>query len=137
VAQLKGEWVSKSVARQHSEFEFRHPSKIINGRHKQRSGQHILPAKKILLKIYISRSFSILKVYFLLSPTSLSKVQNFPVASLFCQIFIKKCPNSKVKNLNSKYLAICTASVYTYSIPIYIPIYFLIKNCNLLIPKPP
>ncbi len=38
------------LLRQHSEFAFRHPSKIINGRHKQRSGQHTLARQKIYEK---------------------------------------------------------------------------------------
>ncbi len=53
----KGGWAAKLVAcplarmlREHSEFEFRHPSKIINGRHKQRSGQHVLARQKNIKK---------------------------------------------------------------------------------------
>ncbi len=51
---VQGGWVAKLLAplcyRQHSEFEFRHPSKIINGRHKQRSGQHTIARKKDIQK---------------------------------------------------------------------------------------
>ncbi len=46
-----GRWVAKLVARmliwQLSGFESRHLSKILNGRHNQRSGQHTLAHKKI------------------------------------------------------------------------------------------
>jgi hypothetical protein len=38
------------LLRQHSEFEFRNPSKIINGRHTQRGGQQILARSKIYIK---------------------------------------------------------------------------------------
>jgi hypothetical protein len=56
VAKLRG-WITKLVARplakqQHSEFEFRHPSKIINGRHKQRSGQQTLARQKHIQKMF-------------------------------------------------------------------------------------
>jgi hypothetical protein len=51
-------WVAKSVARQlaseHSGFESRHPSKIINGRHKRRSGRHTPARQKNIQKnIYL------------------------------------------------------------------------------------
>ncbi len=48
-------WLSRqraSLLRQYSGFESRHPSKIINGRHKQRSGRHTLARQK---KIYIQQ----------------------------------------------------------------------------------
>jgi hypothetical protein len=55
--------LAKLVARplataRHSEFEFRPPSKIINGRHKQRSGQtNTLDVKKYTKCIKIDLDF--------------------------------------------------------------------------------
>ncbi len=49
-------WLSRyraSLLRQYSGFESRHPSKIVNGRHKRRSGQHTLARQKNIQKIYI------------------------------------------------------------------------------------
>ncbi len=42
---VKFELRRSRLLRPHFEFEFRHPSKIINGRHMQRSGQHT-PARQ-------------------------------------------------------------------------------------------
>ncbi len=51
-----GGWVAKLVLRarllrQHSKFKFKHPSKIINGRHKQRSASTLWLAKNMQKKI--------------------------------------------------------------------------------------
>ncbi len=46
-------WLSRwraSLLRQYSGFESRHPSKIINGRHKRRSGRHTLARQKNIKK---------------------------------------------------------------------------------------
>ncbi len=51
-----------------SECEFKHPSKIKNGRHKQRSGQHTLARKKYTKKENVFQII-IIKVLFLLVNT--------------------------------------------------------------------
>ncbi len=60
-----GGWVAKLVAcrlpRQHSGFESRHLSKIKNGRHNQRSGQHTLARKKKTLQKNILPTYFILE----------------------------------------------------------------------------
>ena len=57
-----------------SEFEFRHLSKIKNGRHKQRSGQHTLAAKK----------FTIQKNYDCILRISVTFLSNLQAESVLC-----------------------------------------------------
>jgi hypothetical protein len=94
-----GGWVAVFAAQ--SEFEFRHPSKIINGRHKQRSGQHTLAREKIYKKRnYPSYVFQIIiiKALFLLVNTYVFVLICLWPVSVFdtlqvntLKIVIKKC----------------------------------------------
>ncbi len=45
--------VAKLVARPLVEFEFGHPTKFINRRHKQRSGQNTIPPKNVQKNLII------------------------------------------------------------------------------------